>query len=148
MTDDFSSEYDTTNPSFGEKFAIPNLPISIRDYDGVEISRVYSDQWGTFDGLVSSTWEVNPPNPTGYAPGVMVMCTNHRGPIPGPNGTMITDPNDNPNYSDFCHEVVIHAHRHGVSGYAIGPDRCVCRRLHPRDRSYPDTILRSTVSRV
>jgi hypothetical protein len=32
VTDDFSSEYDTTNPSFGEKFAIPNQPISIRDY--------------------------------------------------------------------------------------------------------------------
>ena len=68
ITDDFTSEFDPFSPQFGEKFAPPNLPISIKDWTGNEISRVYSDQWGAYNGLTYSTWEVNPPNPTGYAP--------------------------------------------------------------------------------
>src|SRR4029077_1908201 len=64
----------------------------------------------TFNGMVFSTWEVNPPNPTGYAPGVMVMCMNDPGPILDTHvgsatfGKMITAPLYNPNYSDFCYE--------------------------------------------
>src|SRR5205807_2600658 len=50
-------------------------------------------------------WEVNPPNPTGYAPTMMITCMNDPGPIPGPNGTMITDPLFNPEYSQFCYEI-------------------------------------------
>jgi hypothetical protein len=139
VTDDFSSEYDTTNPSFGEKFAIPNLPISIRDYGGIEISRVYSDQWGTFNGMVFSTWEVNPPNPTGYAPGIMVMCMNDPGPIPGPNGTMITDPNYNPNYSDFCYEWSFMPADTAYLDTPVVPTAAFADAYNPPDCSYPDT---------
>src|SRR4029077_18822433 len=98
ITDDFSSEFDPAAPAFGEKFAVPNVPISIRDYNGTEISRVYSDQWGMFNGVVYSTWEVNPPNPTGYAPGMMLTCMNDPGPIldtrlgSPTSGQLITDP--------------------------------------------------------
>jgi hypothetical protein len=105
ITDDYTSEFDPFSPQFGEKFSPPNLPISIKDYTGAEISRVYTDQWGTYDGLTYSTWEVNPPNPTGYAPTMMVTCMNDPGPIPGPNGTKITDPLFNPQYSQFCYEI-------------------------------------------
>src|SRR5438270_4509832 len=45
ILDDFSSEFDPFAPQFGEKFAVPNLPVSIKDFNGNEISRVYSDQW-------------------------------------------------------------------------------------------------------
>jgi hypothetical protein len=45
-----------------------NLPVSIKDWTGNEISRVYADQWGAYNGLTYSTWEVNPPNPTGIRP--------------------------------------------------------------------------------
>src|SRR5205085_101112 len=98
ITDDFASEFDPANPAFGEKFAVVNVPVSIRDYDGVEVSRVYADQWGTFNGLTPSTWEVNPPNITGYGPNVMIFCMNHPGPIPDPAhpGQFITDPYSNP----------------------------------------------------
>ncbi|PYU26945.1 MAG: hypothetical protein DMG30_00760 [Acidobacteria bacterium] len=65
ITDDFTSEFDPFSPQFGEKFSPANLPISLKDWTGTEISRVYTDQWGTYDGLTYSTWEVNPPNPTG-----------------------------------------------------------------------------------
>jgi hypothetical protein len=100
ITDDFTSEFDPFAPQFGEKFSPPNMPISIKDWTGTEISRVYSDQWGTYNGMVYSTWEVNPPNPTGYAPGMMVYCMNDPGPV---NGAV--DPLFNPAYSQFCYEL-------------------------------------------
>jgi hypothetical protein len=106
ITDDFTSEFDPFSPQFGEKFAPPNQPISVKDWTGQEISRVYSDWWGDYDGMTYSTWEVNPPNPTGYSPTMMVFCMNDPGPIPNPNGTgTITDPLFNPAYSDFCYEL-------------------------------------------
>jgi len=77
---------------------VPNLPISFKDFDGVEDFRTYSDQWGFFSGLNYSTWEVNPPNPTGYAPAMMVPCMNDPGNGPTP------DPLYNPSYSQFCYE--------------------------------------------
>jgi hypothetical protein len=120
ITDDFTSEFDPFAPMFGEKFAPPNMPISTRDYLGNEISRNYSDHWGVFDGLTYSSWEVNPPNITGYSPTLMVQCMNDPGPIldrrativnsagvtvANPTfGQLITDPLYNPAYSDFCYE--------------------------------------------
>ncbi len=105
ITDDFTSEFDPFSPQFGEKFAPPDLPISIKDWSGTEISRVYADHWGAYDGMTYSTWEVNPPNPTGYSPTMMIVCMNDPGPIPGPNGTMINDPAFNSDYSQFCYEL-------------------------------------------
>ena len=111
ITDDFTSEFDPFSPQFGEKFSPPNLPVSLKDWSGTEVSRVYSDQWGTYNGLTYSTWEVNPPNPTGYAPTMMVVCMNDPGPILDTRtgsltkGQMITDPLFNPQYSQFCYEI-------------------------------------------
>ena len=98
ITDDYTSEFDPFSPQFGEKFAPPNLPVSVKDWAGNETIRVYADQWGAYNGMTYSTWEVNPPNPTGYAPTMMVMCMNDPGPIPDtPSGRatdrpVITDP--------------------------------------------------------
>ena len=92
ITDDFTSEFDPFSPQFGEKFSPPNLPVSIKDWTGNEISRVYSDQWGTYNGLTYSTWEVNPPNPTGYAPTMMVTCMNDPGTGPTPGSACTTRP--------------------------------------------------------
>jgi len=105
ITDDYTSEFDPFSPQFGEKFAPPNLPVSLKDWAGNEISRVYADHWGAYDGMTYSTWEVNPPNPTGYSPNMMVVCMNDPGPIPGPGGTMITDPAYTVGYSQFCYEL-------------------------------------------
>jgi hypothetical protein len=99
ITDDFTSEFDPFSPQFGEKFAPPNMPISIKDWTGNEISRVYTDHWGAYNGLTYSTWEVNPPNPTGYSPTMMVTCMND----PGTGAT--PDPLFNPSYSQFCYEI-------------------------------------------
>ncbi len=105
ITDDFTSEFDPFAPTFGEKFSPPNLPVSTRDYLGNEISRVYSDHFGIFDGLTYSSWEVNPPNITGYSPAMMVQCMNDPGPIPNGSGSTMNDPLYNPAYSDFCYEL-------------------------------------------
>src|SRR5271165_6886017 len=59
ITDDYTSEFDPFSPQFGEKFAPPNLPVSVKDWAGNEISRVYADHWGSYDGMTYSTWEVN-----------------------------------------------------------------------------------------
>ncbi len=99
ITDDYTSEFDPFSPQFGEKFSPANLPVSLKDWTGNEISRVYADQWGTYNGLTYSTWEVNPPNPTGYAPTMMVTCMNDPGTGPTP------DPLYNPAYSQFCYEI-------------------------------------------
>src|ERR1700682_655078 len=99
ITDDFTSEFDPFSPQFGEKFSPPDLPVSIKDWTGTEISRVYADHWGAYHGLTYSTWEVNPPNPTGYAPTMMVTCMNDPGTGPTP------DPLFNPQYSQFCYEI-------------------------------------------
>jgi hypothetical protein len=99
ITDDFTSEFDPFSPQFGEKFSPANLPVAVKDWTGAEISRVYSDWWGDYDGMTYSTWEVNPPNPTGYSPTMMVFCMNDPG-----TGTT-PDPLFNPEYSQFCYEL-------------------------------------------
>jgi hypothetical protein len=99
ITDDFTSEFDPFSPQFGEKFSPPNMPISLKDWTGTEISRTYADEWGTYDGLTYSTWEVNPPNPTGYAPTMMVVCMNDPGIGNAPDALF------NPQYSQFCYEI-------------------------------------------
>jgi hypothetical protein len=110
ITDDFTSEFDPFAPTFGEKFSPPNMPVSFRDWAGNEVSRVYSDQWGVFNGMTYSTWEVNSPNPTGYSPTMMINCMNDAGPILDTNpgsptyNQMINDPLFNPLYSQFCYE--------------------------------------------
>jgi hypothetical protein len=99
ITDDFTSEFDPFSPTFGEKFSPPDMPVSVKDWAGNEISRVYADHWGAYNGLTYSTWEVNPPNPTGYAPTMMVTCMND----PGTGAT--PDALYNPQYSNFCYEI-------------------------------------------
>jgi uncharacterized repeat protein (TIGR01451 family) len=104
ITDDYTSEFDPFSPTFGEKFSPPDLPVSVKDWAGNEISRVYADHWGQYNGLTYSTWEVNPPNPTGYSPTMMVMCMNDPGPI-NSGGKIITDPLFAYGYSQFCYEL-------------------------------------------
>ena len=92
ITNDFASEFDPFSPQFGEKFAVPNVPVAVRDYTGKEISRVYADQWGIFNGMNYSTWSVNPPSPSGFIPQMMIVCMNDPGPIDDPSGAIDTPP--------------------------------------------------------
>jgi hypothetical protein len=98
ITDDLTAEFDPFSPSFGEKFAPPNMPVGIKDWAGNEVARVYSDQWGAYNGLNYSSWGVNPPDPSGYVPTMMVTCMNDAGDPAHP------DPAYQPAYSQFCYE--------------------------------------------
>ena len=105
VLDDTAQEFNPLSPSYGEKWAPPYVPVSVRDHLGTEISRVYSDQWGRMNGLVPSTFTANMPSPSGYAPAMHMTCMNDPGPIPDPAnpGQMIVDPQYNPAYSNFCY---------------------------------------------
>lgn len=74
--DDLANQNDPANPSFGEKYAPPFLPVAIRDYNGVEISRVYTDEFGGFNALVPSTFSVNLPSQSGVSPNMLQACMN------------------------------------------------------------------------
>ncbi|HEY3446132.1 MAG TPA: Ig-like domain-containing protein [Myxococcales bacterium] len=112
ILDDASSEFNAAAPDFGEKASVPFVPVSIKDSSGQEISRTYSDQWGTYNMMTPSSWLVNPPTPSGYGPNMLVTCMNDPGPIADPAGSidpatgkvrLITDPAYNPAYSNFCY---------------------------------------------
>ena len=105
ILDDLANEFDPNAPAFGEKYAPPWLPVSIRDFNGRQIARVYSDQWGLYNALVPSTYTVNAPSPTGVSPHMLTVCLNDPGPIPDPDnpGSMIIDPQFNPQYTQFCY---------------------------------------------
>lgn len=105
ILNDLANEFDPNNPNFGEKFALPFVPVSFRDWTGEEVTRVYSDQYGNYNALVPSTFTANLPYPSGMAPNMLIACMNDPGPIPDPNnpGETITDPHHQPQYTQFCY---------------------------------------------
>ncbi len=131
ILDDLSAEFDPFSPEFGEKFAVPNLPVSIKDFQGNEIERVYADQWGVYNGLNYSTWEVNPPNPTGYAPTMMVACMND----PGTGNT--PDAFFNPSYSQFCYEIPYMPGQTQYMDTPVVPTAAFAEGYNPPDCNYP-----------
>jgi hypothetical protein len=132
ITDDFTSEFDPFSPQFGEKFAPAYLPVSIKDFRGNEIARTYADQFGTYNGLNYSTWEVNPPNPTGYAPTMMVTCMND----PGNSGT--PDNLWQAGYSQFCYELPFMPSQTGYFDTPVVPTSAFSEGYNHPDCNYPD----------
>jgi hypothetical protein len=144
ITDDFAGEFDPYSPQFGEKFAPAYQPISVKDWKGNEINRVYSDAWGAYNGLNYSTWEVNPPNPTGYAPTMMVMCMNDAGPIVDSDPASSTysqtvpDPLFQPGYSDFCYELPFMPSQTGYFDTPVVPTSAFAGGYNSPDCNYPE----------
>jgi len=104
ITNDLANVLNQNNPLFGEKLTPSWLPVSFQDYQGNEITRVYTDEFGAYNTLLPSTFTINPPIPTGVSPNMVTVCLNHPGPIrnPGNQNQFITDPYFNPNYSQTC----------------------------------------------
>jgi hypothetical protein len=98
ILDDAANEFDPTSPAFGEKFSPPWLPVSIRDWKGREIDRIYSDRWGKYNFMAPSTFTQNLPYPSGISPQMLITCKND--PVK-PDGT--ADPWFNSQYSQFCY---------------------------------------------
>jgi hypothetical protein len=116
ILDDTATEFNRFAPTFGEKYAPPFLPISVQDWTGREITRAYSDQFGSYNFLVPSSFTINPPFPSGVMPNMIVSCMNHPGPVedtrqfladgltPNPTfGQKIIDPFFNRKYTQFCY---------------------------------------------
>jgi hypothetical protein len=145
ITNDFASEFDPFSPQFGEKFAVPNTPVALRDFGGKEIARVYSDQWGRFNGMNFSSYTVWPPSPSGYIPQMMIMCMNDPGPIVDTRtgsptfGQSITDPAYNPAYSNFCYEWPFMPGQTAYLDTPVIPTMAFADRYNLPDCEYPDT---------
>src|SRR5467141_1011406 len=156
MTNDFASEFDPFSPQFGEKFSPPHLPVGVRDFAGKEIARVYADQWGIFNGLNFSTYGVNPPNPTGYVPQMMIACMNDPGPIARTDALgryvdasgipvatadlaqQITDPAYSPAYSNFCYETPFMPGQTQYMDTPVIPTQAFADGYNLPDSEYPD----------
>src|SRR5256886_486756 len=132
ITDDFTSEFDPFSPTFGEKFSPPNLPVAVRDWAGNEISRIYSDQHGIFNGLTFSTFAVNPPDPSGYIPNVLDMCMNDRG------SGVTPDPLYQPAYSQFCYEWTFMPGQTSYLDTPVIPTAAFAAEYNHPDCTYPD----------
>jgi hypothetical protein len=132
ITDDFTSEFDPFSPHFGEKFSPAYLPVSVKDWAGNEISRVYSDQWGIYDGLNYSSFGVNPPDPSGYVPQMMVMCMNDRG------SNIAPDPLYQDSYSQFCYELPFMPGQTGYFDTPVIPTTAFAEGYNHPDCAYPD----------
>jgi len=132
ITDDFTSEFDPFSPAFGEKFSPANLPVGIRDFSGNEITRVYSDNHGIYNGLTFSTFSVNPPDPSGYIPQMMVMCMNDRG-----NGAAADQFYQNA-YSQFCYEWSFMPGQTSYMDTPVIPTSAFAPAYNHPDCAYPD----------
>jgi hypothetical protein len=132
ITDDFTSEFDPFSPQFGEKFAPAYLPVSVKDFNGNEVSRTLTDQFGAYNGLNYSTWEVNPPNPTGYSPTMMVVCMNDRGTGVAPD-KFFQD-----GYSQFCYELPFMPGQTGYFDTPVVPNSAFSEGFNHPDCDYPD----------
>ncbi|BBO92660.1 hypothetical protein DSCOOX_58400 [Desulfosarcina ovata subsp. ovata] len=134
ILDDTQNEFDPNSPNFGEKYAPPFLPITIRDFTGRVIGKTLSDQYGLYNFLAPSTITANLPQPSGMSPNMLTACMNDPG--DDPNNP---DPNWNQQYSTFCYTL---QYMPGVTTYLdtpvvpvaafTGPDQ------FPLDCEYPD----------
>ncbi len=103
ILDDLANEFSPFSPNFGEKFAPPFMPISLRDQGGREFSRVYSDRYGTYNALVPSTFGYNVPMPSGVSPNMVQACLNTPYMIDPATGLPKLDPHFNKSYTQFCY---------------------------------------------
>ncbi|MEJ2691927.1 MAG: hypothetical protein P8166_02450, partial [Candidatus Thiodiazotropha sp.] len=105
ILNDLANEFNPNSPAFGEKYAPPQVPVGVYDWNGNQVNRVYADQYGMYNFLVPSTWSANLPQPSGMSPNMLVACMNDAGPIPDPNnpGETVVDPYFNPAFSQFCY---------------------------------------------
>lgn len=102
ILDDTANEFDPASPQFGEKFAPPWLPVAIRDWTGRMIGSTYSDEYGTYNVLVPSTYTNSLPQPSGMSPNMLTACMNDPEADIDPL-TSLPRGFFNPQYSTFCY---------------------------------------------
>ncbi|MBI5136680.1 MAG: PKD domain-containing protein [Nitrospirae bacterium] len=78
-------ENDIARTQFGDKAGVEGVPVSIRDYSGREVVRVYTDRNGFFEAILPSTNTVTVPSPAGMAPNVFNVFANDPGTAQNPD---------------------------------------------------------------
>jgi len=91
---DLAAEFNAGSPVFGEKTSPSWIPVSMQDWQGNEVARVYTDEWGSYNALLPSTYTANAAIPAGMSPNMITAVLNH--PIM-PDGNI--DPFYDPRYS-------------------------------------------------
>lgn len=76
VNNDLGAEFNQASPIFGEKLAAKWIPISFRDWSGKEITRVYADEFGSYNALLPSTFSMNIPSPSGVSPNMITLVLN------------------------------------------------------------------------
>ncbi len=102
VLDDTANEFDPNSPQFGEKYAPPFMPISIRDWTGREITSTHTDAYGRYNVLVPSTFTANQPIPSGMSPSMLTACVNSPTVVDA-NGVTLPNPDHYKQYSHFCY---------------------------------------------
>ncbi|HZQ22691.1 MAG TPA: PKD domain-containing protein, partial [Terriglobales bacterium] len=138
VTDDIGNEVNVKSPLYGEKFGPAFMPIAVRDHLGREISRLYTDTFGYLNGLLPSTFSANAPIPSGYSPAIWQLCVNDPGPIPGPNGTLITDPQYKPVYQNVCYNTQFMPATTTYVDIPTVPTAAFAAGNNPPDCAFPD----------
>ncbi|MCP5091240.1 MAG: hypothetical protein GY949_09985, partial [Gammaproteobacteria bacterium] len=125
---DLANEFDFQNPNAGEKWAPPNIPVSIRDHVGNEVYRTTTDKFGQYNVVVPSSFRINTPMASGVSANMAELCLNapfmenpYFDPDAGASETnprLIPDPFFNKQFSQFCWTFNSHA---GLTTYLDTP---------------------------
>ena len=78
---DLALEFNPLSPNASGNLAMSYLPVAIKDWKGTEVARFYTDQWGHFDGLVPTNYDIAPPIPLGLVLSMLHIAPNDPGPI-------------------------------------------------------------------
>lgn len=92
VTDDLNLEFRPGNPRLGDKIGVSFMPVSIQDFNGNELVRTYTDEWGIWEAVVPAGYTVNIPTPSGVSPHMIRIVLNYPGSPDDP------DPWYNPGY--------------------------------------------------
>jgi hypothetical protein len=95
VTNDVVLEFNPTNVRKGDKLGPVWMPISFKDWQGNEITRVYTDEWGQYETMIPSSFTFAATDPSGIAPAILTVNLNDPGPIPlidNVTGLAVTDP--------------------------------------------------------
>lgn len=102
VNNDLAPEFDPNSPIFGEKSSPKWIPISFQDWAGNELYRTYTDEYGSYNALLPSTYTVNMPSPSGMAPNMVTVFLNHPFMTDPVTGLKVRDPFYDPNYSQMA----------------------------------------------
>ncbi|HKI51044.1 MAG TPA: SdrD B-like domain-containing protein [Geothermobacteraceae bacterium] len=73
---DLTAEFNVLSPNFGEKAGVAWIPVSFKDWFGNELTRVYTDEFGTYNAMLPGSYTANVPAPAGFSPNMLTLVLN------------------------------------------------------------------------